>query len=161
MRIKRSCKICGKMFFAIKTNQFFCSRKCFKKDYYVRMKTKKEDEKNSLNFPVKKCNFCGKTHKLTFDPIKEPRLFNEAPCPECGVSNKLMWENQHKANSKMIITEFIDSHPIVTIKKVEDKNYKIPIRRIGEYEPSILFLTCKITKITDVQRGDRRKIVFS
>ena len=90
MRIQRVCKICGRTFFAIKTTQFFCSRKCFKKDYYIKTKIKKQ--KQSRVFPEKHCSYCGETSRLTFDPLEFPELFKDWACPKCGITNKMMWK---------------------------------------------------------------------
>ena len=70
MEIKRQCKVCGVDFIAIKSTQFFHSRKCFKKDFYSRLKAKKADKEQNPVYPSKECGFCSKISRLDFDPIK-------------------------------------------------------------------------------------------
>ena len=90
MKIKRICKICGNSFNAIKTTQYFCGRKCFKRDYYLRVRAKEIDSQK-LHFPMKKCSFCDTCTQLTFDPIHDPGALNSWFCPKCGVTAKDIW----------------------------------------------------------------------
>lgn len=107
MRIERKCKVCGTPFTAIKTTQYFCKRKCFKRDYYVRNKRVIQLEKTLPTFPKKRCSFCSVVNSLPFDPVKHPLRFNEWECGNCGVSNKLLWEYQDNYNSYQIISNIL------------------------------------------------------
>jgi len=163
MRIKRVCKVCGNVFLAIKTTQFFCSRKCFKKDYYLRIKAKVQEKEQNPHYPSRICGFCGEKSVLNFDPIKEQAKFDDWHCPFCGVTNKTLWQNIDNPMSQQEIAEFIstyrENNPVNEV--VEYVTYNIPIRRIGDYEPPVVLLTCTEMKITDIQRGGRKKIIFS
>jgi|APCry1669189204_1035204.scaffolds.fasta_scaffold06918_2 hypothetical protein len=92
MHLSRVCKTCGKPFFADKLKSFSCCRKCFKREYYQRMKLVRKIYNDSPRFPFKYCNCCGKKSQLTFDPIKHPQLFNLWVCPFCGVVNEKNWK---------------------------------------------------------------------
>lgn len=116
MRIKRKCKNCGQAFMAIKTTQKFCSRKCFKKNYYFLMKKKREYAKAHPVYPVKHCDFCKNVIKLDFDPIKYPRRYDKLECPKCHVTNEMIWQNAYKSNSKQVI---LDSVKTTTSAKSE------------------------------------------
>jgi len=82
---KRVCRCCGKEFFAKKDKQWYCSKKCFKKDYFIRRSTM------DYGYPTFKCPDCGNTIHLRFDPIKETFFWTEFDCPYCG-SNKIKIE---------------------------------------------------------------------
>jgi len=97
------------MFSTIKTTQRFCCRKCFKKDYYIRIKRKLKEEKENPVFPKKICSFCSKITTLVFDPIKFPKLFDSFECPYCMVTNTMIWANSENPNSRQVILEFISS----------------------------------------------------
>lgn len=161
MKINRTCKICGKPFVAIKTTQFFHNRKCFKKDYYERTKAHiKEIEKS---YPYKKCGYCEETAQLDFDPIKNEQKFNAWACPHCGATNRLIWEYQSSPNSKQIISNFL-----VSIQSQLNLNtfsqmqmYHLPIMHPEQGNPSVVVMTCETLNISDIQRKNRKKIVFS
>lgn len=87
MKLKRECKICGKKFTAIKNTQFFCQRKCFKKDYYQRTKLKLAEIESRT--PVFTCILCDHSLKLDFDPIKDEVSFGLFICPNCGVPRRV------------------------------------------------------------------------
>lgn len=102
MRIKKNCKTCGKQFTAIKTTQFFCSRKCFRKDYN---KKKREEEQNRpKKYPGYNCANCKKISLMNFDPISNSKMFDEFECPYCGYSPKFGWDNRHKIKEQPTIT---------------------------------------------------------
>lgn len=78
MQIERICKHCNKSFYAGKVKQFFCSRKCFKQNYYH---LKRIEDLNK--FPVYKCPKCNNVTALTFDPSKKTRDWVNFKCPWC------------------------------------------------------------------------------
>lgn len=78
MQIERTCKHCKNKFFAQKRKQLFCSRKCFKQDYYYI----KRAEALS-HFPMYKCRDCKHLTQLTFDPSKNIKALTEFKCPWC------------------------------------------------------------------------------
>ena len=81
--IRKNCKTCGVEFDAIKDGQYFCSRKCFKRDYYKRNKERLAILAKKR--PIYKCPNCHHAEEVPFDPIKYPKKFNEYTCPKCGV----------------------------------------------------------------------------
>lgn len=78
MRIERLCKFCKKKFYAGKRKQLFCSRKCFKQNYY---NLKRLDTLS--NFPLYRCPKCGESTKLNFDPSKKGVNWIGFKCPWC------------------------------------------------------------------------------
>ncbi len=163
MEIKRNCKICGSDFSAIKTTQFFCSRKCFKRDYYVRTKVEIINEKQNPNYPIKYCSFCGESSKLDFDPLVDPHLYKAWGCPSCGATNRLILEYQDKPNSKQIIQQFLSSLEIQISQVIEPQyqTYHLPISNPEMGNNQIVVMTCEELNILDIQKGSRKKIVFS
>jgi hypothetical protein len=89
MKIGRACKTCEVFFQAIKETQFFCSRKCFRKDYYAR---KRIENKRERPFPDYGCENCGRRSPLSFDPLKSPLLFEAYECPFCGETRQERWK---------------------------------------------------------------------
>jgi len=81
MKILKNCKTCEVEFTAIKEAQYFCSRKCFKKDYYKRNK-KRQEALDKLR-PVYNCSACGKASEVPFDPVKNYSRYSEFKCPHC------------------------------------------------------------------------------
>jgi len=163
MKMKRICKICGKSFFAIKVTQFFCCRNCFKKDYYSRTRVRINEEKHNPSYPIKKCNFCSKPSKLNFDPIELPKLFDAWGCPYCGATNKVVWEHHNDPNSHQIIQKMLVSfHSQDSFQKIiQYQTYQLPIKRLEQGNPSIVVMTCEKLNIVDIQRKNRKKILFS
>ena len=163
MMIDRICKICGKRFFAIKTTQFFCCRRCFKKDFYMRTKIKLQEQHQTPTYPKKYCDFCETMSELNFDPIALPRLFNTWRCPKCGVSNDLIWKNFEKPHSHQIISQILVSMSNEIHQEVMPKYqvYHLPIARPEQGNPSIVTLTCEMLNILDIQKANRKKIIFS
>lgn len=116
MKINRKCKICGTSFVAIKHTQYFCKRKCFKKDYYQRTKVKAAALKNKR--PDYNCPHCGMATPLAFDPVKFPKLFNELICPFCGIPRQVLYD--HRFDLSFTIgnpgtIQFVVSSAIVSI----------------------------------------------
>jgi endogenous inhibitor of DNA gyrase (YacG/DUF329 family) len=165
MKINRTCKICGKQFQAIKTTQFFCSRKCFKRDYYARTKIKLQDSKQKPNFPIKICNFCEESSRLSFDPVISAHLYNAWACPKCGATNRLIWEHMHKPNSHQIISKilisFSSSFQVMQNTIIQRQTYHLPILRPEQGNPYVVIMTCENLNIVDIQKRNRKKIVFS
>ena len=163
MNIQRVCKICGKTFTAIKTTQFFCSRKCFKKDYYLKTKIHIQELNQNPKYPSKCCAYCETTSNLNFDPIKYPRLFETWSCPICGVNNKMVWKYQDFPNSHYLIHKLIINLPASTQGIVQPKYqiYQIPITHPDQCTTNILTLACEVINILDIQKLKRKKIVFS
>ena len=100
MRLQRKCKVCGESFTAIKHTQYFCKRRCFKKDYYQR--TKKRNAALKKLRPSYNCSVCGNRSEITFDPVKKDKLFSGLICPFCGIPHTviLTFEQRHS-------TEFV------------------------------------------------------
>lgn len=165
MRISRTCKICGDSFSAIKVTQFFCSRKCFKRDYYVRTKSKIQDTAQNPTYPTKGCAFCQVKSKLNFDPLDNPQLFNAWACPSCGATNQLVWEHQDNPNSYQIISSILlqmateSSKPVQL--EVQYQTYQIPIQRLENGNPNVVVMTCETLDILNIQKKNRKKILFS
>jgi len=102
MEIQKFCKTCEKEFTAIKTTQYFCSRKCFRKDYHHR---KREEELNRpFKFPAFHCQECGRRSLLEFDPAKDMELFDAYRCPYCDYSVRYGWEHRHKTTEIRMTT---------------------------------------------------------
>ena len=79
---KITCKTCKKSFLTKNNKKIFCTRKCFKKNYYHR---KKAEELSNIKFPVFLCPNCGKKIELNFDPVKDHRKWTKFSCPNCNV----------------------------------------------------------------------------
>lgn len=132
MKLKQTCKVCETSFVAIKATQKFCSRKCFKRDYYLRIKRRQQEELANPVFPKKICTFCLNTTVLNFDPIKSPQLFNDFRCPNCNVSNRMVWANSDQLDSKQIISNLIQMNQSVEIRtQSEGTFHKISYVVIG------------------------------
>lgn len=78
MKLERSCKNCGSKFFAKKYKQLFCSRKCFKQDYFKKKKSEFDGK-----FPSFKCSKCLKNTNLNFDPVSDLHKWSQFKCPHC------------------------------------------------------------------------------
>lgn len=163
MRINRTCKICGGDFSAIKVTQFFCSRKCFKRDYYLRTRANQQDEEHHPNYPTKKCAYCEESSQLNFDPIKNKEKFNAWSCPHCGVTNRLLWDHRDAPNSYQIISSIMITikRPAVELQPQIYQTYKLPVPRLEQGNKSIVVMTCETLDILDIRKKDRKKIVFS
>lgn len=74
-----SCENCKKEFQPKSSNNIFCCRKCFKKNYLSRIK-----EKDRTSFPKFKCSKCGQYIKLDFHPEKETSRWLNYKCPGCN-----------------------------------------------------------------------------
>lgn len=77
---KIHCKNCEKLFTPKSEKNIFCSRKCFKKDYYHR----KKDSETSTNVRFI-CPECGNETILDFDITKNIQRWNNFSCPKCDV----------------------------------------------------------------------------
>ena len=166
MKLKRRCKICGEEFIATKTTQFFCCRKCFKKDFYYRTKNHIQDLARNPVFPSKQCGFCLKVSKMDFDPIKYPRMFDHWACPQCGATNKIIWENQDKPNSHQIIGEILltiqySQTQIIQQKPAAYRVYQVPVNRLEQANPLVITMPCEKMNFFDINRKDRKRILFS
>lgn len=107
MRILTTCKTCGVPFTAVKETQHYCSRSCFKRSYYKQARETLKKELANPKYPKKFCSFCGHETQLTFDPIKNEKAFNDFQCPNCSVTNAMIWKNSGEANSQQIIRNII------------------------------------------------------
>lgn len=99
MHIKKNCKTCQKEFDAIKYGQFFCSRKCFKKDYYQRNREKLRLLEKQR--PVYNCSVCDGASEMPYDPVKNYSKFNAFACPFCGMPRGVVVELAY--DQRMII----------------------------------------------------------
>lgn len=165
MKAIRKCKVCGNEFTAKKTTQFFCQRKCFKKDFYIRTKNRLQEIKDrGPNYPSKECGFCFKVSKLPFDPIKDFTKYNSWGCPYCGATNRMMWTYKDSPNSYHIIEQLlitVRSSVITSPEEQRHEVFQLPVRRLEQGNPSIVVLSCEKMNISDVQRKDRKRILFS
>lgn len=168
MKINRKCKTCGNNFIAKKDNNFFCCRKCFKKDFYRRMRSHMQDMEQKSVFPSKQCGFCLKFSNLNFDPTKSPKEYDDWMCPLCGVSNKMVWENQDKNNSYQVISQilisaqFTSNNVVHQNTRAEYKIYQLPVKRLEQADPSVVVMPCERVDFFDlVRKRNGRKILFS
>jgi hypothetical protein len=167
MKFKRICKICGNEFTAIKSTQFFCKRKCFKKSYYLKLKDRIQDMQYNPAYPLKECGFCLKTSRLPFDPIKKPKLYDSWGCPYCGATNELVWKNQDTPNSYQVISEILISIQMFSGSIVQQKKepvyeiYQLPIPRLEQGSQKVIIMPCEKMNIFDIQKKNRKKILFS
>lgn len=163
MRIQRICKICGESFSAIKTTQFFCKRKCFKKDYYLRTKTNLQQQAQSPVYPMKKCGHCKVESRLDFDPLAFPKLFNAWGCPACGATNRLIWQYQSSPRSNYIISSMLLSLQSTFTQNTvpQYQTYHLPMPRPELGNPEVVVMTCEIMDILSIQKNNRKKIIFS
>jgi len=76
-----NCKTCGIEFTPKSDNNIFCSRKCFKKDYYHRCKGQ---ELSAKKYPEFTCPSCGQHITLDFDPSKDTFRWLKYQCPGCS-----------------------------------------------------------------------------
>ena len=85
MRIEKKCKVCGNSMVAIKTNQYFCSRKCFKKDYNIRKREERkyDRENNPARYGYYQCTACGLKSILPYSPKRYKARFETYECPGC------------------------------------------------------------------------------
>ncbi len=95
----RECKTCGTEFDSIKDAHIFCSRKCFKKDYNIRMRDKRG---TAQRYPFYSCQFCGSSCSLTFDPstLDGAIRFNTFKCPSCGVTKRQIGQFVQRNHSR-------------------------------------------------------------
>lgn len=162
MRIPRKCKTCGVPFIAIKTTQFFHSRSCFKKDFYQRNKDKSQEGSQNPQYPFKTCLFCEEKSQLDFDPLKSPEAFNAWGCPHCGATNKLIWDHQHDYNSYQVISNILVSMDFSTVNSAPQfQTFRLPVLSPGQVNNTILVMSCEPMKVTDMQKGNRKKLLFS
>lgn len=87
MKIKRICGSCLKDFEAQKEKQLYCSRKCFKKEYYHKLRVD-----TVIAFPIYKCPNCAGSTQLGFDPTKSPIIWKYFKCPRCTVDTEKIVE---------------------------------------------------------------------
>ena len=80
--VKIICKTCKKLFLPKSEKHIFCTRKCFKKDFYHR---KKAEELSNKKFPTFICPNCQRIVELDFDPVKEQKKWANFSCPHCSV----------------------------------------------------------------------------
>ena len=115
MKIERKCKICEKKFVAIKHTQYFCCRKCFKKDYYQR--TKERLAILSKKHPSYNCPVCANGTELPFDPTKNSGDFNALVCPFCGIPKSVVsyfWTNANFTLGNSMTAQFVIHSAIVS-----------------------------------------------
>lgn len=115
MREQRKCKTCSAKFCAIKETQRFCSRKCFKRDYYIR--TREGLAILGKQYPTYTCGLCGQGTPLDYDPVKKWKLFGGLICPFCGVPKNIVIKYQEErtfvlGNSRTV--QYVVSSAIVS-----------------------------------------------
>lgn len=79
MRIERTCLSCKKKFIAQKEKQYYCCKKCFKREYHKRKRLEKKNE----DYPVYVCKECGKSIELAFNPLEDFLSWSTFKCPYC------------------------------------------------------------------------------
>ena len=163
MRISRLCKICGKEFSAIKVTQFFCSRKCFKRDYYLRTRLRIQEQEQNPHYPIQRCSYCCELSSLNFDPTENPRLFDSWGCPHCGLTNQIMWKYSDNPNSFEIITSILVTFQAQTVFQSNTVSipFRLPAGNPEKADPNIIVMTCDPLNISDIQKKNRKKILFS
>lgn len=112
MKIERNCKVCTKKFTAIKSTQWFCQRKCFKRDYYLRKKEEMAEEVRRPKYPSMNCSVCNMRSELDFDPVRYPKRFEEHKCPHCEFSRPNHWlTNTHFvfAYTRVVVEEGMET----------------------------------------------------
>lgn len=161
--MKRNCKVCGNPFMAIKVTQFFCNRKCFKRDYYLRVKGRLQDIEDKRLFPLKECNFCLQKSRLAFDPMDNKKMYDSWGCPFCGATNTLIWEHQSNPNSYQIIRELLVSFQFSVMQtQPVYQTYQLPIHRLDQGNPSVITMPCDRLDISEIhQSRNKKKILFS
>jgi predicted RNA-binding Zn-ribbon protein involved in translation (DUF1610 family) len=80
--VSRICKTCGKTFLPKCEKNIFCSRRCFKKDYYYRKKNEKIEDRDK--FPTFICPVCEQVIQLDFSPITDFFRWTHYSCPNCN-----------------------------------------------------------------------------
>ena len=88
MRVRKRCETCGRPFLAIKDAQRWCQRRCFKRAYYIRVKSRNAELAKRL--PGFACPLCHSLSQIPFDPLKNGTAFDSFICPYCGIPNKVM-----------------------------------------------------------------------
>lgn len=92
-------------------------------------------------------------------------MFNAWACPNCGCTNQLVWEHQDKSNSYQIISNILVSMASLTSKpvtlEVQYQTYSIPITKLENGNKDVLVLTCETLDIVNIQKRDRKKILFN
>ena len=86
MKINKTCEICGTAFVAIKVNQRFDKRACFKKAYNIakREERKHDRETNPARWGFYICSHCGLKSPLPYSPKRYKVKFETYECPGCG-----------------------------------------------------------------------------
>lgn len=74
----RRCPVCGKKFIPKTYRHIHCHRKCFKKEYRMKIK--------ALGKPSFNCPKCNITQKLDFCPKSSFFKWKKYKCPNCGYS---------------------------------------------------------------------------
>ena len=113
MKFRRTCKFCGKTFTAIKADQYFCCRHCWKRDYCLKKKILSEENDRTGAKPSKRCDFCGEVSTLPFDPLKNPKLFNQWKCPRCGVPVAMLWKYEDEHGRNLL-------YPTIEVKRISE-----------------------------------------
>lgn len=167
MRIKRMCKICGEEFNAIKVTQFFCKRRCFKKDYYLRSKQKTQQTESKPSYPIRKCAFCDAMTPLTFDPVRSPKEFDAWGCPVCGVSNQIIWQYRDNDNSYAVIKSILASgttpHMQYELSVMEPlRTYHLQPNLLENADTrALIIMACEANDLMKLQKNNRKRILFS
>lgn len=88
------CKTCNEKFLPKSERNQYCSRKCFKKDYYHK---KKAEELNNKKNPTFTCPNCDQHITLSFDPVKDAFKWLHYKCNGC---NTLMISVSEEINTE-------------------------------------------------------------
>jgi len=113
MTKERLCQTCGKPYQSKKITHLFCSRRCFKRSYYLRNRAIILEERRNPKRPLKTCLVCGTLCLLPFDPITNPRAYNDWQCHNCRATNDLIWRWQNSPNSFQVIMQELRTVQVV------------------------------------------------
>lgn len=83
----KKCKLCGKPFTAIRSNQKYCSSRCANIYYDNQLRKGHIPKKRRRTYPFFHCPACGLIFRLNFSPLKNYSRFKEITCPDCGFKN--------------------------------------------------------------------------
>lgn len=86
--------MCGKIFKPYKKNHLFCSKKCYRKWYWIKI-----EKPLQHNFPSFICEFCNNKIQLDFFPIKDKKKWSEFICPIC--KHKIKTEQDEQIEIKI------------------------------------------------------------
>jgi hypothetical protein len=119
MRVEKNCEICNRSFIAIRENQHYCQRKCFKKAYYAR---RRAEDALKPKFPLISCQYCHNVFRMPFDPIKCPQQYNLWRCPSCEIEQHQIQDYQ-KTHFEVTMYQFnLPISKVTTLYSTSDES---------------------------------------